>query len=117
MANAIMVIHPYRHEDMWVFDDPDTELVKEPFIAGADAIIDKMVEDLPGAEGGFHLLFSAAPFPGHQLELDWQRAEFDGNWYRSEAFGMEGWLCPALLKYFDAAPIKLYAQFKPREGF
>jgi hypothetical protein len=23
---------------------------------------------------------------------------------------MEGWLCPALFKYFDAAPMRIYAQ-------
>jgi hypothetical protein len=29
---------------------------------------------------------------------------------------MEGWLCPALFKYFDAAPPKIYAQFRPRKA-
>jgi hypothetical protein len=28
----------------------------------------------------------------------------------------EGWLCPALLKYFDDAPTQLYVQVK-RRGF
>jgi hypothetical protein len=27
---------------------------------------------------------------------------------------MEGWLCPALFKYFDSAPKKIYAQFRPK---
>jgi len=27
---------------------------------------------------------------------------------------MEGWLCPALFKYFTAAPKTLYAQIKAR---
>jgi hypothetical protein len=26
---------------------------------------------------------------------------------------MEGWLCPALFKYFDAAPKTLYAKAEP----
>jgi hypothetical protein len=26
---------------------------------------------------------------------------------------MEGWLCPALLKYFTSPPKKIFAQFKP----
>jgi hypothetical protein len=25
---------------------------------------------------------------------------------------MEGWLCPALLKYFDAAPMRIFAKFE-----
>jgi hypothetical protein len=28
--------------------------------------------------------------------------------------GMEGWLCPALLKYFDKAPKKIYVQIKAK---
>jgi hypothetical protein len=67
------------------------------------------------AASGFHLFFSAHPFPGYQLELNWQRSEFDGNWYHSEVLDMEGWLCPALLKYFDDAPKTIYAQFKQRK--
>jgi hypothetical protein len=27
---------------------------------------------------------------------------------------MEGWLCPALFKYFAEAPQELYAQFEPK---
>ena len=112
MGNAIMTIHPYKHEGLWVFDDETTGLVKEPFVSGADDIIERMVAGIPNAAKGFNLIFSAAPFPGFDLELDWRRQEFDGNWYYAAQLDMEGWLCPALFKYFDAAPEKLYAQFK-----
>jgi hypothetical protein len=27
---------------------------------------------------------------------------------------MQGWLCPALLNYFEAAPERIYAQFKAK---
>jgi hypothetical protein len=37
-----------------------------------------------------------------------------GNWYFSPQFQLEGWLCPALFKYFEAAPQKIYAQVKAR---
>ncbi len=112
MANSIRVIHPYKYEGMWVFDDAAAGLVKEPFVAGADEIIEKMVENIPNAERGFNLIFSAQPFPGHQLELQWRREESGGNWYYSEMLSMEGWLCPALFRYFEVAPRELYAQFK-----
>lgn len=39
-----------------------------------------------------------------------------GNWYYSAALDLEGWLCPALLKYFEQAPGKIYAQFKGRQA-
>ncbi len=112
--NAMMVIHPYKYEGMWVFDDEKVGLVQEPFVAGADTIIDQMVVDLPNAESGFSLLFSANPFPGCQVKFEWQREEFGGNWYAASALEKEGWLCPAFLKYFDVAPKELYAQFKSR---
>ena len=39
--NAIIVIHPYKYEGMWVFDDSKVGLVQEPFVSGADTIIDR----------------------------------------------------------------------------
>ena len=110
--NSILCIAPYDHKGQWVFDDPEVGLVREPFVSGADVIIDKMVEQLENPTDGFTLLFSTQPFPGFELELDWVRPELGGNWYVSNSLGMEGWLCPALFKYFESAPPKIYAQFK-----
>jgi Family of unknown function (DUF6717) len=112
--NAIIAIHPYKHKGLWVFDDPKAALVQEPFVLGADEIIERMVQGIPGAESGFTLLFSAAPFPGHQATFEWRRSDMGGNWYYSADLGIEGWLCPALFKYFEAAPERIYAQFKPK---
>ncbi len=114
MANSIMVIHPYRYEGVWVFDDAEAGLEKEAFISGADEVIDKMVADIAEAEKGFTLIFAATPFPGYQIEFFWRRAEYNGNWYYSKELDMEGWLCPALFKYFEETPNKIYAQFKPK---
>jgi hypothetical protein len=88
--NAINVIAPYRHLGMWVFDDPNVGLVQEPFVSGADTMIDRVVANIPDAERGFVMLFSAAPFPGHQFRLDWRRCESGGNWYYASQLGMEG---------------------------
>ena len=112
--NSIVAIHPYKSNGLWVFDDPKAGLVQEPFVSGADTIIDKAVAGIPNADAGFTLLFSATPFPGFQFQFDWRRAELGGNWYYSAALDMEGWLCPALLKYFDAAPAKIYAEFRKK---
>jgi hypothetical protein len=110
--NVIVAIHPYKCGGMWVFDDDRVGLSQEPFVSGADTIIDRLVANIPNAEKGFTILFSAAPFPGYQAEFEWRREEYDGNWYYSKALNMEGWLCPALFKYFTEAPKTLYAQFK-----
>ncbi|HAH49402.1 MAG TPA: hypothetical protein DCM07_32110, partial [Planctomycetaceae bacterium] len=57
--NAIMVIAPYRHQGTWVFDDSSAGLVQEPFVAGVPEMIDVIVKDIPDADAGFRLLFSA----------------------------------------------------------
>jgi len=112
--NSIIAIHPYKYEGLWVFDDARVGLVQEPFVLGTGEIIERMVQGVPDAASGFTLLFSAQPFPGHQGMFEWRRADMGGNWYYSADFGIEGWLCPALLKYFEAAPERIYAQFKPK---
>jgi len=81
--NAINVISPYRYLGMWVFDDPRVGLSQEPFVAGADTMIDRVVANIPDAENGFTMIFSAAAFPGHQFRLEWRRADSTGNWYYS----------------------------------
>ena len=97
---------------MWVFDDERVGLVQEPFVGGADTIIDLAVQGIPNAENGFRLIFSSQPFPQYGHKLVWRRAEMSGNIYYSEDLEMEGWLCPALLKYFDEPPRELYAKFE-----
>src|SRR4051812_43976312 len=96
-----------------MFDDPRAGLAQEPFVAGADVIIDRIVEGMPNAESGVTILFSENPFPGSQHEFNWRREEMGGNWYYSPQYDLEGWLCPALFKYFDVAPSTLYIQVKP----
>jgi hypothetical protein len=105
-----MVIQPYWSSGTWVFDDPATGLVREPFVSGIPEMIDELVKDIPDARKGFRLIFSGSPFPGYQMSANWCREEFGGNWYRNDEHGMEGWLCPALFKYFEKAPRKLYVK-------
>ena len=112
--NSLFVIAPYKHHGMWVFDDSRVGLAQEPFVGGADTMIDRFVADLPQADKGFRMVFSADPFPSYTLKLDWVRAEMSGNVYRSSDLGMEGWLCPALLKYFPQAPPALYVRVEAK---
>ena len=112
----MFVIVPYRHFGTWVFDDEDRGLVKEPFVAGIPEMIDAMVAGIPGAANGFRLLFSAREFHGYLAKFTWTRAESGGNWYLFDDHGAEGWLCPALLKYFGTAPKEIYVKVEPVEG-
>jgi hypothetical protein len=116
MNNSIFVIKPYKWEGLWVFDDSNVGLVKEPFVGGADTMIDRATAHIPNADKGFVAVFSADYFPDAQIVVEWVRAEGGGNVYAWKETGTEGWLCPALLRYFPEPPAKLYIQVKPAAG-
>lgn len=115
-ANSLMVIEPYRYADTWVFDDKRVGLEQEPFISGIPEMIDKMVADIPNAKDGFRLVFSTQPFPGHELELVWRRPDKGGNWYYCPPLDKEGWLCPALFRYYQKAPERIYVMAEAKRG-
>jgi hypothetical protein len=113
--NAINVIAPYKYEDtIWVFDDEKKGLVQEAFVGGADTILDALTSGIPDAARGFVLVFSGAEFPGFHYHLKWSRPDGSGNIYVLPELQMEGWLCPALLRYFEQPPADLFIQVKAR---
>jgi hypothetical protein len=113
LANSLFVIFPYHERGTWMFDDPAVGLAREPFVSGIPEMIDLLVDGIPEARQGFKLLFSAQPFPAFHVELDRVSEESGGAWYRWAVQQRQGWLCPALLKYFDAPPVKLYCRAEP----
>lgn len=116
MPNQIMIIAPYWHHETWVFDDPEVDLRQEPFVSGVPEMIDDLVVDIANAHEGFRLLFSVSPFPGFQRKLTWVREEMGGHWYFDEQTKSEGWLCPALFKYFSEAPAELYVKAEAKSS-
>lgn len=114
MANFLRVLTPYLAHGMWVFDDPAAGLVQEPFVSGIPEMIERLTANIPDAANGFRMLFAPGPFPGAMAELDWLREDMGGNWYCWTETSLEGWLCPALFKYFDKAPAKLFVRVEKR---
>ena len=112
--NSLFAIAPYKFKDMWVFDDPAVGLHQEPFVSGADSIIDILTGDIPDAGKGFKLVFSPEPFPGYSVRFVLDRPDCGGNWYSWPERAIEGWLCPALFKYFESAPKELYVKVSPK---
>ncbi|MEL6330896.1 MAG: DUF6717 family protein [Planctomycetota bacterium] len=111
--NQLFVIEPYRSAGSWVFDDLGAGLVREPFVSGVPEMIDRLVEPIDGAASGFRLLFSAQPMPGEQIVIERQREEYGGHWYRVLGTDHEGWLCPAMFKYFDDPPRRIHVRAEP----
>ncbi len=112
-ANSLQVLRPYKSQGTWVFDDDRVGLEREPFVLGIDIMLDRLTAHLPNAERGFRLIFSPYPFPGYAAKLELRREDSGGHWYFAPTYNLEGWLCPALFKYFDAAPAELYAKAEP----
>src|SRR5260370_40099602 len=77
--NVVSVIFPYRLEGVWVFDAAAPGLVPEPFISGADKILDVLTERIPDAANGCKIIFSARPFPGYTARFVWTRGEYGGK--------------------------------------
>ncbi len=116
MANALIIIALYKYEGMWVFDDPKAGLNREPFVEGANEIIDLSLKEkgILNADAGFRLIFSAGPFPNYDLKFEWLKEAEGGNYYKTDQFDIEAWLCPALLKYFNSPPQHIYARIEPK---
>lgn len=113
MANVVQVIHPYWDNGLLVFDDPTVGLTKEPFVAGADDVLRLLsLQVSEECSERFSLLFSDSPFPGHQTVIRRVRDEYGGNWYEVEGSGLQGWLCPALFRYYPVAPERLYLEIR-----
>lgn len=106
-----ITIYPYKFRGSWVFDLPEKHLDKEAFVQGADKIIDYITRDIVGAEDGFVLVFSENPIVNCTHTLTFLRSEFGGSWYRlivSKTQYIDGWICPALFKFFPTAPDYIY---------
>jgi hypothetical protein len=115
--SQIKVIRPYKWEGIWVFDDPAVGLDKEALVAGMPELIEIATAQagIREPEKGFVALFSKDPFPTAQVCLERVREESGGNVYRWPEVDREGWLCPALFRYFEEAPARLYIEVRPIE--
>lgn len=123
MNNSIYTIEVYKHQGMWVFDDDRVGLVKEPFVAGADTLIDKLYLDISKGDESFMtvprvtLIFSDKPFPNHKfevilLETATLNEGSGGTWYHSKTHDQTLWLCPALNLYYPKSPETIYVDYK-----
>lgn len=111
-TNSIRVIETYRTDSgLWVFDDDTVGLVKEPFVAGADTLI----ETISGGKKRVALTFSDKPFPSAKLTLDKVKGgpKTGTDYVCREMDNAALWLCTALNLYFPQSPKVIYVDFKP----
>jgi hypothetical protein len=75
--NSLYVLKIYNHEGTYVFDDPQVDLVREPFVMGMPEIIE---HQMGGPIDTFTAIFSAAAFPGYNTVLKRLHPEYGGTW-------------------------------------
>lgn len=107
--NQINQIEIYRTASGWSFDDPSVGLVAEPFVCGIPEIIDVF----SGKADRVTATFSKEWFPSYEFILYLKREENGGGWYLAEVIDKEGWLCPAVLRYFETLPETIYVRIQP----
>ena len=76
-------------------------------VLGIDSMLDYWNNKLI-ANNKLKVIFSNNTFPKYNFHLKWLREESGGNWYYSKDIKEEGWLCPALYKYFEIAPKEIF---------
>lgn len=100
-----------REKDLWVFDDDIKGIINEPFVRGAEEVIDKVLlrksknKKLPEEAT---IVVSQKPFEGcrktklmgFDRETKWSEYLFEGKF--------KHFLCPVLLHYFEDPPKEIY---------
>lgn len=107
MTNTLYLLTLRRFSGTWVFSDPNTGLVNEPFVSGVPELINNYV---PQNVNSFDLTVGESPFPSYTTLLQRQEEQYGGWWYVDTTTELRGWLCPALYKYYSTPPLKLYVK-------
>ena len=109
-GNSIFRILVHRKNGIWVFDDDRFGIVGQPFVFGADLILEKMAAQSGLSGECLNLVFAGIPFPGSDFTLKFIREETEGFMYRCEEENLQCWLSPSLKNYFPDPPPEIYLQ-------
>jgi len=115
LGNSIHRVLVRAVDGLWVYDDASFGVKEQPFVFGADLIIDKMVAGMEGVQDQVNVLFSGIPFPGSEYCLEFLREETKGFVYRWQDHNLQGWMSPTLRNYFPDPPPKIFLQLLPIE--
>ncbi len=137
--NAVMTLPIFRKGGTWMFNDPGRELYEEPFVGMANLPFEFIYFDKNGvhARDGdeITIYFSENEIPNYNIKAEHtdDLGENKGDMYKMfinrdtvkrqsiqhleqmvpgiMQNGQEFWLCPALLKFFNFAPKRIYVSY------
>jgi len=96
-------LYAFRTESGWAYDDPRVPIENEPFVDGAELIIEHLLAN-PHADRAVLRFSDREEYP-HVLEYLEDHA--GGATYLLRGTGMKGWLCVHLFDYFDTPPKRI----------
>jgi hypothetical protein len=107
-----MTLTIYKDNGVWMFDDPEKGIEREPFVDGSTELIDFILKEFnlfQGSHRGIDLKFSL-----HQEEDDMVKVnkikDMGDDWASYEYKNMTGSLCPVTLQYFAKHPDHFYVK-------
>jgi hypothetical protein len=111
------VINVYKDSGAWVFDDPERGFLREPFVFGMDALLERFTSALPSLGRDFQLVFSSERLPEIMGVLIREGADAGGYWYSAPSYDLRGWMGDKGLKrYFPEAPPMIYVLGRPKDA-
>lgn len=111
MLHITFAIEPYILNGDWYFDDPRTGLHREPLTEGVPELLTPLCQGHPE---GFRFHFSDTKIGKPLLTIVREGFYKGSTVYHEENTGYQCWLCPALLKYFTAAPETIWIWVLPK---
>lgn len=111
------VLHVHKDAGVWVLDDREHGLVREPLLFGMDRLIDQLAATLPAGDRGFDLSISEQLTGDDIGVLIREEADANGHWYRAPHLELRGWMGNrGLLRYFSAPPATIYYSARPTQA-
>ncbi len=104
--NQINILHIFKENGVWMFNDEEVGLYKEPFVSSINPMIDRVVDG-----DKFKAFISHSSIFEFTMVLDKENEGMDGT-YKLRGTDIIGWLCPATLKYFDKYPDSIYVKIE-----
>ena len=103
-----------KQNDIWVFDHPHNNTVKEPLCNGTELVLNEYFEidmDRPAISNDIlDIIASIHPFDDYDTELQLEKTDDEGSVYLDTTLYEKVWLCPWLQSYFSFVPEKLYVK-------
>lgn len=83
-------------------------MAQEPFVSGVPETIDDLARDIPDVGVEFSAVVVIPAISELSAYAAWVREEMGGNWCKANDPPTEGWVWPALFRYFARPPTEFF---------